>query len=154
MDHKLDAIRLLQFLVHSKRPLTLAEAKEVIATQIEGVEGFHIKRRLFCETDLLKHCPGLAKIVQATEKELQGSAKPTSPSCTPYWLINSGTHGKDASPETKCSLDNKDGARLVRWATQSSQLFLTCPTSFPRPLFPSVLILLHYPSILSSHRRA
>jgi hypothetical protein len=27
-----DAIRLLQFLVHSKRPLRLAEAKEIIAT--------------------------------------------------------------------------------------------------------------------------
>ncbi|KAJ5675372.1 NACHT nucleoside triphosphatase [Penicillium macrosclerotiorum] len=30
-----DAIRLLQFAVHSKRPLTLAEAKEVIATNTE-----------------------------------------------------------------------------------------------------------------------
>jgi hypothetical protein len=33
---KSDAIRLLQFLVHSKRPLTLAEVKEVIATKIEN----------------------------------------------------------------------------------------------------------------------
>lgn len=30
-----DVIRLLQLLVHSKRPLKLYEAKEVIATQIE-----------------------------------------------------------------------------------------------------------------------
>lgn len=71
MERKMDAIRLLQFLVHSKRPLTLAEAKEVIATQI-GTEsrGFDIKRRLFCETDLLDYCPGLATIVHATDKEL------------------------------------------------------------------------------------
>lgn len=33
---KNDAILLLQFPVHSKRPLKLAEAKEVIATQIEN----------------------------------------------------------------------------------------------------------------------
>jgi ankyrin repeat protein len=65
-----DAIRLLQFLVHSKRPLKVAEAKEVIATQIENKsQGFKTKRRLFCETDILDYCPGLI-IVHATDKEL------------------------------------------------------------------------------------
>ncbi|KAK4220464.1 nucleoside phosphorylase domain-containing protein, partial [Podospora fimiseda] len=49
-----DAIRLLQFLVHSERPLKLAEAKEVIATQVEyEPRGFDVKRRLFRETDVL-----------------------------------------------------------------------------------------------------
>ncbi|KAJ5100969.1 Pfs NACHT and ankyrin domain protein [Penicillium angulare] len=68
---KNDAIRLLQFLVHSKRPLKLAEAKEVIATKIENESlGFDIKRRLFCETDILDYCPGLVTVVHATEKEL------------------------------------------------------------------------------------
>jgi hypothetical protein len=57
--------------VHSKRPLTLAEAQEVIATQIKNESrGFNIKRRLFYETDLLDYCPGLATIVHATNKEL------------------------------------------------------------------------------------
>ncbi|KAJ5413811.1 Pfs NACHT and ankyrin domain protein [Penicillium cosmopolitanum] len=71
VERKMDAIRLLQFLVHSKRPLTLAEAKEVIATQIENEStGFDIKRRLFSEIDLLDYCPGLATIVHATDKEL------------------------------------------------------------------------------------
>ncbi|KAH2907054.1 hypothetical protein KXW25_006079 [Aspergillus fumigatus] len=66
-----DAIRLLQFLVHSDRPLTLAEAKEVIATQIKNKsQGFHIKRRLFCETDVLYYCPNLVAIVHTTVKEL------------------------------------------------------------------------------------
>ncbi|KAK5790610.1 hypothetical protein VI817_007897 [Penicillium citrinum] len=70
-EQKMDAIRLLQFLVHSKRPLTLAEAKEVIATQIETESrGFDIKRRLFCDTDLLDYCPSLATIVHTTDKEL------------------------------------------------------------------------------------
>jgi ankyrin repeat protein len=68
---KNDAIRLLQFLVHSKRPLKLAEAKEVIATQIEtDSRGFDIKRRLFCETDIIEYCPSLVTVVHATAKEL------------------------------------------------------------------------------------
>ncbi|KID60063.1 Pfs, NACHT and Ankyrin domain protein, partial [Metarhizium brunneum ARSEF 3297] len=68
---KTDAMRLLQFLVHSKRPLTLAEAKEVIATRIEHEpRGFDAKRRLFCETDVLSYCPSLVTVVHATDKEL------------------------------------------------------------------------------------
>ncbi|KAK2593842.1 hypothetical protein QQS21_008457 [Conoideocrella luteorostrata] len=68
---KTDAIRLLQFLVHSKRPLRPAEAKEVIATQIEnGSRGFSIKRRPLRDTDVLAYCPSLVKIVHTTDKEL------------------------------------------------------------------------------------
>lgn len=71
MDRKMNAIRLLQFLVHSKRPLMLAEAKEVIATQIKNrLRGFNIKCRLFCETDLLDYYSGLATIVHFIDKEL------------------------------------------------------------------------------------
>ncbi|KAJ5776749.1 NACHT nucleoside triphosphatase [Penicillium nucicola] len=70
-ERKNDAIRLLQFLVHSKEPLKLAEAKEIIATPIEnGSQGFNIKRRLFCETDILGYCPGLVTVFHATETEL------------------------------------------------------------------------------------
>ncbi|KAK2604011.1 hypothetical protein QQS21_003847 [Conoideocrella luteorostrata] len=69
-EFKNDAIRLLQFLVHSKRPLTLAEAKEVIATQIEHKQrGFNTKRRLFREIEILTYCPGLVTI-HAADKEL------------------------------------------------------------------------------------
>ncbi|OWT42644.1 Pfs, NACHT and Ankyrin domain protein [Pochonia chlamydosporia 170] len=68
---KKDAERLLQFLVHLKRPLKLAEAKEVIATQIEDEpRGFDVKRRLFRETDVLNYCPSLVTVVHATDKEL------------------------------------------------------------------------------------
>ncbi|KAJ5740916.1 Pfs NACHT and Ankyrin domain protein [Penicillium malachiteum] len=68
---KNDSIRLLQFLVHSKRPLKVAEAKEVIATKIENKsEGFNTKRRLFCDNDILAYCPSLVTVVQATDKEL------------------------------------------------------------------------------------
>ncbi|KAK3378799.1 hypothetical protein B0T24DRAFT_568404 [Lasiosphaeria ovina] len=66
-----DAIRLLQFLLHSERPLKMAEAVEVIATQIgNGSRGFDKKRRLFCETGVLDYCPSLVAVVQATDKEL------------------------------------------------------------------------------------
>ncbi|KAM3429668.1 hypothetical protein MY4824_008120 [Beauveria thailandica] len=66
-----DGIRLLQFLVHSEWPLELSEAKEIIATQIEiESPGFDIKRRLFCETDVLDYCPGLVTVVDAAHKEL------------------------------------------------------------------------------------
>jgi hypothetical protein len=57
--------------VHSKRPLKLAKAKEVIATQIDNEpRGFDIKRRLFCETDVLDYYPSLVIIVHDTNKEL------------------------------------------------------------------------------------
>ncbi|KAK4220461.1 hypothetical protein QBC38DRAFT_207355, partial [Podospora fimiseda] len=68
---KKDAIRLLQFLVHSKRPLKIAEAKEVIATQVEyEPRGFDVKRRLFRETDVLNYCPSLVTVVHTTDEEL------------------------------------------------------------------------------------
>uniref|UniRef100_A0A0B7JWZ5 NACHT domain-containing protein n=1 Tax=Bionectria ochroleuca TaxID=29856 RepID=A0A0B7JWZ5_BIOOC len=71
------AIRLLQFLVHSQRPLTVLEAIEVIATEIQiDSQHFDIGNRVFDENEVLKFCPGLVSIVEAnqffgtTEKEL------------------------------------------------------------------------------------
>lgn len=63
-----DAMRLLQFLVHTKRPLTLKEAVEVIATQTdEEPRGLDPKRRLFRDADVLRHyCPGLVSVVEAS----------------------------------------------------------------------------------------
>ncbi|KAL4995400.1 purine and uridine phosphorylase [Aspergillus recurvatus] len=68
-DLKDDAIRLLQFLMHSRQPLTLSEAKEVIATQIKDKsKGFDKKRRLFSEIDVLDYCPSLITVVHATKE--------------------------------------------------------------------------------------
>ncbi|KAH7012720.1 uncharacterized protein B0I36DRAFT_436694 [Microdochium trichocladiopsis] len=72
-DIEKDAMRLLQFLVHTKRPLTLLEAVEVIATQTdEERRGFDPKRRLFREADILQHCPSLVSVTDygRTRKEL------------------------------------------------------------------------------------
>ncbi|KAK4119595.1 Pfs, NACHT and ankyrin domain protein, partial [Parathielavia appendiculata] len=74
-DRQRDAIRLLQFLVHSKRPLKLAEAKEVIATQIEHEPRFDVKRRLFHETYVLDYCPGLVTVIHATDEERDSTDK-------------------------------------------------------------------------------
>lgn len=70
-NRKNDAIRLLQFLVYSEQPLTLAVAKEVIATRVEDEpRGFDAKRRLFHETDVLLYCPSLVTVVRAYETQL------------------------------------------------------------------------------------
>uniref|UniRef100_A0A8H7N165 GPI inositol-deacylase winged helix domain-containing protein n=1 Tax=Bionectria ochroleuca TaxID=29856 RepID=A0A8H7N165_BIOOC len=71
IEIKSDAARLLQALVHSKRPLKLAEAKEVIATQIENdSQGFDVNRRLYSDENVLAYCPGLVTVVRARDKEL------------------------------------------------------------------------------------
>ncbi|KAK8099831.1 hypothetical protein PG999_010205 [Apiospora kogelbergensis] len=55
-----DAKRLLQFLVYSERTVTLGEAIDFIATQIDTEpRGFDVKRRVFDKASVLKHCPGL-----------------------------------------------------------------------------------------------
>lgn len=65
--YKNDAIRLLQFLVHSKRPLKLSEAVEVIATQIDSEPAhFDVGSRLFSEADVLRYCPSLVTIAEVT----------------------------------------------------------------------------------------
>ncbi|KAK1994224.1 purine and uridine phosphorylase [Colletotrichum falcatum] len=75
-EYKTDAIRLLQFIVHAKRHLTLSEAIDVVATQIDGEQpGFNKNRRLFCDDQILRYCPGLVVITEVeydmkTKKEI------------------------------------------------------------------------------------
>ena len=70
------AVRLLQFLIHTHQPLTVSEAVEIIATDIdENPPYFDIDGRVFDEEEVLRHCPGLISIVLAdryneTTKEL------------------------------------------------------------------------------------
>ncbi|KZL66078.1 hypothetical protein CI238_06213 [Colletotrichum incanum] len=65
---KSDSLRLLQFLVHAKRPLTLAEAVDIIATQIEVEQqrGFNVERRLLQYDDVLQYCPGLVSVAEVS----------------------------------------------------------------------------------------
>ncbi|KAF9775190.1 hypothetical protein IL306_006728 [Fusarium sp. DS 682] len=67
-EYKRDAIRLLQFLVHTKRPLTLPEAVEVLATEVnQEPRGFNVKRRLFQAADILRYCLSLVIIAEVTK---------------------------------------------------------------------------------------
>ncbi|PNP74098.1 hypothetical protein FNYG_12562 [Fusarium nygamai] len=66
-EYKSGAIRLLQFLVYTKRPLTLAEAIEVIATEIyQEPRGFDVDGRLSLKADILRYCPSLVIIAKVT----------------------------------------------------------------------------------------
>ncbi|SPJ78511.1 related to ankyrin repeat [Fusarium torulosum] len=66
-EYKSSAIRLLQFLVYTKRPLTLAEAIEVIATEIDQEpRSFDVDGRLSLKTDILRYCPSLVIITKVT----------------------------------------------------------------------------------------
>ncbi|CAF3557462.1 unnamed protein product [Fusarium graminearum] len=66
-EYKSNAIRLLQFLIHTRRPLKLPEAIEVIATEInQEPRGFNVKRRLFQAADILRYCPSLVIIAEVT----------------------------------------------------------------------------------------
>ncbi|KAG5817884.1 hypothetical protein H9Q71_001671 [Fusarium xylarioides] len=66
-EYKSSAIRLLQFLIYTKRPLTLAEAIEVIATKIDQEPwGFNVDGRLSLKADVLRYCPSLVIIAKVT----------------------------------------------------------------------------------------
>jgi hypothetical protein len=92
---KNDAIRLLQFLVHSQRPLKLAEAKEVIATQIKSeAGGFNVTRQLFCEIDVLNYCPGLPTTVHPNDRGLHLARSLVDLFCTEFCSKFKGTLGK------------------------------------------------------------
>ncbi|KAF6513695.1 hypothetical protein HZS61_007020 [Fusarium oxysporum f. sp. conglutinans] len=67
-EYKSSAIRLLQFLVYTKRPLRLAEAIEVIATEIDQEpRGFDVDGRLSLKADVLRYCPSLVIIAKVTK---------------------------------------------------------------------------------------
>ncbi|WYZ41181.1 hypothetical protein EsH8_V_000076 [Colletotrichum jinshuiense] len=59
------AMRLLQFLVYSDRPLTVPQAVEIIATEVEEeTQHFDIDARVFSESEVLRYCPGLVSLVE------------------------------------------------------------------------------------------
>ena len=61
-DIKNGAIRLLQFLVHTHKPLTVPQAIEILATE-EEPPYFDVEGRVFDKEEVLRHCPGLISIV-------------------------------------------------------------------------------------------
>ncbi|EGU86437.1 hypothetical protein FOXB_03045 [Fusarium oxysporum f. sp. conglutinans Fo5176] len=66
-ERKHKAIRLLQFLVCSERPLTLKEAVDVIAVRIDSRPGyFDLEDRLPRPSEITRFCPSLVSIVQGS----------------------------------------------------------------------------------------
>ncbi|RKK66735.1 hypothetical protein BFJ69_g15137 [Fusarium oxysporum] len=66
-DRKHKAIRLLQFLVFSERPLTLKEAVDVVAVRIDSRPGyFDSDDRLPCPSEITKFCPSLVSIINGS----------------------------------------------------------------------------------------
>ncbi|KAF4337171.1 Pfs NACHT and ankyrin domain protein [Fusarium beomiforme] len=64
------AKRLLHFLVHSQRPLTLQEAKEVIATNIDvSPSYFDAECRVFEDQLVLQYAPGLISVAEVKTTE-------------------------------------------------------------------------------------
>lgn len=58
-----DAIRILQFLTFSERPLTIHEAVDVLAIDLSKDPQFNPKRRLQIPQEIMKICPSLISLV-------------------------------------------------------------------------------------------
>ncbi|RYC79570.1 hypothetical protein BFJ63_vAg17544 [Fusarium oxysporum f. sp. narcissi] len=69
LKRKHKAIRLLQFLVCSERPLTLKEAVDVVAVRIDSRPGyFDPEDRLPCPSEITRFCPSLVSIIHGSHR--------------------------------------------------------------------------------------
>ncbi|KAF5510909.1 Ankyrin-3 [Colletotrichum siamense] len=58
------ALLLLQFIVYAERPMTLKEAVEIVATNVEDQRPhFDVSCRVFDDNDILSHCPSLVSVI-------------------------------------------------------------------------------------------
>ncbi|KAK3899755.1 hypothetical protein C8A05DRAFT_46266 [Staphylotrichum tortipilum] len=64
------AIRILQFLTYSDRPLTVQEAVDAIATPVDAHRQFDPKYRLPCPNEIPRFCSSLVSLVVARFREL------------------------------------------------------------------------------------
>ncbi|KAK1579135.1 LOW QUALITY PROTEIN: uncharacterized protein LY79DRAFT_593036 [Colletotrichum navitas] len=75
-QRKMRAIRLLQFLVHSDRPLRLEEAVDVVAVRLDnGQRFFDAEDRLPCPADIMRFCPSLVSITRVRVSYLPGEVE-------------------------------------------------------------------------------
>ncbi|KAF4534640.1 uncharacterized protein LTHEOB_12918 [Lasiodiplodia theobromae] len=68
LRRKKNAIRLLQFLVYSERPLTLKEAVDAITVKLDGSPRFDIKRRMPDHQEIAVYCSGLVTVISSQDK--------------------------------------------------------------------------------------
>jgi len=74
--HKQNAIRILQFLTFSKRPLRIEEAVDVIAVDTEGGQYFDPKRRMPNPYEISRYCSSLVVVVPAKDHSHDKGDKP------------------------------------------------------------------------------
>ena len=65
-EYQQNAIRILQFLTFSERPLTIDEAVDTIAVDIEGDQYFSPKYRMPVPQEISRYCSSLVVMVSAT----------------------------------------------------------------------------------------
>ena len=63
LEHKQNAIRILQFLTYSERPLTVEEAVDAIAVNTEGDRHFNPEYRMFDSHEISCYCSSLVVMV-------------------------------------------------------------------------------------------
>jgi ankyrin repeat protein len=63
LEHKKNAIRILQFLTYSERPLTVEEAVDAIAVNTEGDRHFNPEYRMFDSHEISYYCSSLVVMV-------------------------------------------------------------------------------------------
>lgn len=67
-ERKHKATRLLQFLAHTERHLTIEEAMDVIAVRLDSGGSFDVRDRLPCPSDVTRFCPSLVTLVTASKR--------------------------------------------------------------------------------------
>jgi hypothetical protein len=71
--HREYAIKILQFLTHSERPLKVTEAIDIMATDLAEDPRFDPELRMQDPTEILKHCPSLISFAWRKRSSNEGS---------------------------------------------------------------------------------
>jgi ankyrin repeat protein len=75
-EHKQNAIRILQFLTYSERPLRIEEAVDAIVVDAEGDQHFNPKYRMPDPREISCYCSSLVVVVSAKEHSYDKDDKP------------------------------------------------------------------------------
>ena len=79
-EQKQNAIRILQFLTYSERPLRIEEAVDALAVDHQGDPHFERKYRMRDPREITRYCSSLVVLVSAKEHSYNEDDKPWSSS--------------------------------------------------------------------------
>uniref|UniRef100_A0A8H7NHJ7 Clr5 domain-containing protein n=1 Tax=Bionectria ochroleuca TaxID=29856 RepID=A0A8H7NHJ7_BIOOC len=129
-----------QLICHMERPLTLAEAKEVIATRIENEpRGFDVKRRLYRDADdelHLAHFSVKEYLLRENKFDIISASSSITSTCLTYLTDIKGSHRgiKQDFPMARCAAkiwtrhaaltqESKDAARAIVKFLENEETF-------------------------------